>query len=172
MNLGEKLKETLTSYIQGYESSSKRIIELIDKIEEFVKSSHLFKTVKEISETCDLSVLNVDRIYDEYMINGTNCDIQIWQKSKMTIQVDTLVKLIIYPADNKIVINVIDNWNQYQNIFYYDSDKKAFFKKIPQINKGYEKIVEYKLSRLLTVLKDDKLLDIATKKLINTIKKQ
>lgn len=76
-------------------------------------------------------------------------------------------KLIFYPSKDKILIYVFDSY--VGNLFSYSNTKDKLTEKIQKINKGYKKMVENKLLKLLSSLKDDKILDIAAENLIQKI---
>lgn len=171
MELEETLRKALTSYIRSSEKAKERNIELVNKIEEVVKKSPLFKVLKEFSNYNDLNVFQDDCLYAENEINNTNCFIKVQQTPRIVIELPQEFKLIFYPTTNRIITNIVDSNNRGKLLLSYDNTLEKLQEKIKKIDKGQKKNVQDKLSKLLSSLKDDKILDVLAKELINEISK-
>lgn len=171
MDLEETLRKALTSYIKSREKTKERNIDLVNNIEEVVKKSPLFKVLKEFSNYNDLNVFQDDCLYVENEINNTNCFIKVQQTPRIVIELPQEFKLIFYPTTNRIITNIVDSNNRGKLLLSYDNTLEKLQEKIKKIDKGQEKNTQDKLSKLLSSLKDDKILDVLAKELINEISK-
>lgn len=166
MDLEETLRKLLTSYIKSSEKAKERKSELVNNIEEVVKKSPLFKVLKEFSNYNDLIVFQDNCLYAENEINNINCFIKIQQTPRIVIELLQEFKLIFYPTINRIITIIVDSNNRGKILFNYDITLEKLQEKIKKIDKGQEKNVQDKLSKLLSSLKDDKILNVLAKALI------
>lgn len=169
MNSEETLKTTLVSFIQGYKPTKERIEILISNIEETIKNSTLFKTLNEVCNVYRVRMLQRDMAWVHDDVNNVHYSIELRRTPKILIESNVDFKLEIYPTRNEIQIKIVDSYFQFETLFSYDTNAGNLQEKVHQIDNSYEKRVEDKLLKLLFILNNDKLLDIATKKLIGTL---
>ncbi len=172
MGLEKNLRSVLTSYIKNFDSTPKRIQKIVNDIEEIITTSPLFKALKDVCDSDELKDKQHYEIRVENEVNGIHCSVGFQQTPTISIYLYGEFRFVIFPTEGIISIKVFfDDPYHFENLFSYYSNVDDLYTQIKQIDKGYEKIVENTLLRILSYLKNDKALDHATESLITIIRK-
>lgn len=171
MSLKETFRDALISYIQSYEVSQDRIIDLVNDIEKVIITSPLFTVLNEISDSYDLKAIKNDVMWVEDKVNKVRYFIGFLENPKIEINLVGEFRLEFYPTKNQILIKILNGYYSSKIIFSWKSNIDNIYKRVQQVDKEDKNKLEDKLLKLLSSLKDDKILDVATENLIKAISK-
>nr|DAY45815.1 MAG TPA: hypothetical protein [Crassvirales sp.] len=170
MDLGQKLKAKLESILQKNQDDEKEIVILLKEIDNLVENSYVVKCFKHLSECYDLGQYIKEKISTKIELNNVQCFVKFYHYPCISLNVENKFNLIYYPTDSPLRISVFDNKQMTVPFFIYQHGSVMnVINKYQKLEQHNRDIAKENILMLLSSIKDDKILDIATETLISKI---